>query len=110
MAKQKEVTMATGKNIGFTEYCDSVHWELTDMKSRLQNLIGKIGTMPPQEREVVKSHKPHLEDIIRTIDWKIEILEKVCPYSWTGFGADVESTVSVEASEAEYAAPGFIGG
>lgn len=102
--------MATGKNIGFTEYCDTVHSELRGMKSRLSSLIGEINQMPFRERDLLKSHVPHLEDIMKTIDWKLEILARVCPYTWTGFGTDVESTVSVESTNEEFAAPGYVGG
>jgi hypothetical protein len=90
--------MASAKNIEFGNYCDRVYNELSGMKSRLLGFVKEIEGMKGREREMVESHIPHFHDIIRTIDWKLEILTKVCPFEWSGF-AGVERTASVLADE-----------
>jgi hypothetical protein len=109
VAKKKEVTMATAKG-EFNEYCDTLFSELTDMRSRVSQLIEGIEEMPVKSRIKLMEHVPHLEEIMRVIDWKLEIIGRVCPYEWKGFGADVESTVSVESTETEIQSGGYIGG
>lgn len=105
--------MAKGKGIGFREYCDSVYCELTEMKARVLSLVSDVEQMEGPEKEQLRPHITHFQDIAKMIEWKLEILTKVCPFDWTGFEGDVESTVSVrlsEPAEKEVVAGGFIGG
>jgi len=90
--------MASVKNIELRNYCDTMYRELSGMKSRLLGLVKEIEGMKGHDKEALKSHISHFEDIARTIDWKLEILTKVCPFEWSGYG-DVERTVSVRADE-----------
>jgi len=101
--------MATAKG-EFNEYCDTLFSELTDIRGRVTQLIEGIEEMPVKSRIKLMEHVPHLEEIKKVIDWKLEIVGRVCPYDWKGFGPDVESTVSVEATETETAGGGYIGG
>jgi hypothetical protein len=104
--------MASARNIGMRSYCDSVFDELMDAKSRILGLAECIGQMQGPEKEILKPHIRHLEDIANTIDWKLEILTKVCPADWTRYSKGAES-VSVKVPEnfdKEFAAGGDVGG
>ena len=99
--------MASVRNItDMKNYCDVVFGELTDMKSRLLNLIETIDKMKGRDKEIVSGshdhgthdHISHLRDIANTIDWKLEILTKVCPADWMKYAAGAES-VSVKVPE-----------
>ncbi len=105
--------MASARNIGITNYCDLVFDELTDMKSRALDLVGSIENMKGEEKEIVKSHITHLRDIANLIDWKLEILTRVCPADWTKYSKGAENVVSVKEPEGfdrEFAAAGDMGG
>lgn len=106
--------MATCKDIGFKNYCDNVYTELTGMKSRLLDLVKNIETKSVPEVEHLKSHVPHLLDIVNTIDWKLGIIMRVCPADWKGFTGEFETaeTVSVQetGTEREFVAGGYVGG
>ncbi len=105
--------MAT-KRSNLMEYCDSLYSELSGMKSRLLDFAGQIEQMQGPEKEQLTSHIPHLQEIAKTIDWKLEILLKACPYDWREFDKEYESTTSVPApdttSEDDEVAGGFVGG
>jgi len=86
--------------------------ELSGMRSKLLGFVNDIEHMKGPESDVLKPHIPHFQDIARTIDWKLEILTRVCPFDWTGY-AGVEKTASVqvqELSEKEPIAAGYLGG
>jgi len=105
--------MGSAKNIGITNYCDAVFDELTDMKSRVLDLVGCIEHMKGEEKEIVKSHITHLRDIANLIDWKLELVTKVCPAGWTKYSLGAENIVSVKVpdeSNRELAAAGDMGG
>ncbi|HAM53695.1 MAG TPA: hypothetical protein DCP92_24505 [Nitrospiraceae bacterium] len=76
--------MAISRDIGFDSYCDSVYRELSGMKSRLLGFIRDIELMEGTKRQTLQPHIQHFHDIIETIDWKLEILTKVCPFDWVG--------------------------
>jgi hypothetical protein len=105
--------MATARNINRINYCDSVFDVLTDAKSRVLGLVEGIDHMQGQEKKMLNSHITHLRDIANTIDWKLEILTKVCPSDWTRYSQGAENVVSVkvpEMFEKDFAAGGDIGG
>ncbi len=105
--------MASAKDIGIKNYCDSIYDELTDMKSRALDLVGCIEQMQGEDKEMVKAHITHLRDIANLIDWKLEILTKVCPADWTKYSKGAEDRVSVKVPEKfdkELAAAGDMGG
>jgi hypothetical protein len=109
---KKEAAMATARDISMTKYCDSIFDELSDMKSRTLALVGCIEEMKGEEKEMVKSHITHLRDIANLIEWKLEILTKVCPADWTKYSKGAEN-VSVKVPEEfdhEFAAAGDVGG
>ena len=90
--------MATAKNIGFQSYCEDMYRELSGMKTRLLSFVSEIERMKGSEKEIVKSHVSHLQDIVRTMDWKLELLTKDCPFEWAGY-KDVEKGASVQVDE-----------
>ncbi|MGD1074766.1 MAG: hypothetical protein ABR903_01605 [Thermodesulfovibrionales bacterium] len=105
--------MATSREKGFKSYCDSVQSELSDMRSKLLGFVRDIELMSGPERETLQPHVQHFHDIVKTIDWKLEILTKVCPFDWTGYSSEVARTASVrmlEQSEKDAVAGGYIGG
>ncbi len=106
--------MAVSKDIGYRNYCDTVYSELTNTKARLLDIVKNIELMSMPEIEHLKSHIPHLLDIVNTIDWKLGILMKVCPADWKGFSGEFETTASVGVeggvAERESVAGGYVGG
>ncbi len=105
--------MASVKDIEFKNYCDNMYSELSNMKARLLVFVKDIEQMQGPRKELLRSHIAHFQDIIRTIDWKMEILTKVCPFEWGGYSG-VESTASVrideELSREQLISGGFGGG
>jgi hypothetical protein len=65
------------------------------MKSKLLTHIRELEQIRGSEEGVLGSHISHFRDIIGTIDWKLEILMKACPYEWTGYTYDIEYCASV---------------
>jgi len=110
---EKEGTMASLKNAEFRNYCDTVYSELSNMKARLLGFVRDIEHMEGPEKELLKSHISHFQDIIRTIDWKMEILTRACPFEWVGYSG-VERTASVlldeELSREQNVSGGYGGG
>jgi hypothetical protein len=90
--------MASAKSIGFSHYCDRMYSELIGMKAKLRGFVTEIENMKGPEKELLASHVAHFQDIIKTIDWKLEILTRVCPFEWTG-DVGVEKTASVRVDE-----------
>ena len=105
--------MASVKETEFGNYCDTVYRELSDMRSRLLGFVKEIELMKGPKKEMLESHISHFQDIIRTIEWKLEILTRVCPFEWAGY-AGVERTASVrldeQLSQKEFVGAGDIGG
>lgn len=90
--------MATATNTRFGDYCDSLYCELTEMKARLRGLMREIEQMDAFDRATLETHVRHLQDISGMIDWKLEILGRVCPFDWAGT-AEAEQTVSVKVED-----------
>jgi hypothetical protein len=105
--------MASAREVAVRNYCDRVYDELSGMKSRLLDFVKEIEMGTGPDKDMLKTHIPHFHDIIRTIDWKLEILTKVCPFDWTKYAGEVERT-SVESQEGKFEkesmAGGYIGG
>jgi|SRR5208337_42110 len=105
--------MASARDISMGNYCDSIFDELTDMRSRALDLVSCIEQMQGEDKKLVKSHITHLRDIANLIEWKLEILTKVCPADWTKYSKGAENLVSVkvpESFDSEFAAAGDMGG
>lgn len=90
--------MASVRSVGFAHYCDRMYSELNTMKSKLAGFVTEIENMRGPERELLASHVAHFRDLEKTIDWKLEILTKACPFEWSG-DVDVEKTASVHVDE-----------
>jgi len=107
----KEVLIMAVKHIDIKGYCDSLYGELSDMKNRLMGLKGQIEGMEGKNRSVLDPHVRHLDELIQSIDWKLEIFSKTCPVDWSKFGQKSETTASVLTPEGELpSAGGFAGG
>ena len=105
--------MATAREIKVGSYCNRMFDELTGMKARLLDFVNEIEHMDGPDKEVLITHVAHFQDIAKMIDWKLEILTRVCPYEWTGF-TGVETGASVELRDEylgnETVSGGYIGG
>lgn len=104
--------MAT-RNIDIKTYCDSLYSELFNMKMRIVEFVTQIEHMEGKEKFMVNPFVRHLNDLINTIDWKLEIFTKACPVDWSKYVEDVESTVSVSTErmrETDQPAGGYVGG
>ncbi len=86
--------MATSKNIGFESYCNRMYNELSQMRTKLLGFVSEIEQMKGPDRAMLESHISHFQDMIRTIEWKLEVLTRVCPFEWAGYQG-VERTASV---------------
>lgn len=104
--------MATVKDIRVGSYCTRVYTELSGMKSKLLDFIEEIEAMSGPEKTLVMSHISHLRDMIGTIEWKLEIITRVCPTEWAGqLGVETQASVQVpEAPLDETVASGYLGG
>lgn len=80
-------------------YCDILDKELTRMKSRLMEIASEVESLGGREGELLKPHVAHLHDIAGTIEWKLDIMLKACPFDWHGHEKKYESTVSVSGLE-----------
>lgn len=104
--------MARHHNIN--NYCDSLYSELAGMKETLGSFLAQIDLMEGKDQTVLNSHVKHIDELIRTIDWKMEIFSKECPISWKTLGKESEDTTSVPASETfksrDFPSGGFAGG
>lgn len=102
--------MAT-KHGDISGYCDSLYTELNDIKNKLIGFKGRIEGMTGKERDVLASHIKHIDELIESVEWKMEIFSKSCPVDWSKFGKEAESTVSVPSSEGkDMPAGGYAGG
>jgi hypothetical protein len=105
--------MATIKDISMRGYCDTVYLELSDIRSRILELTDKIEKTYGVEDEVFKAHSRHLHELADFVEWKLQLITKVCPHDWKGFGEEVESMVSVPVQERlkeTEVSGGYIGG
>lgn len=91
--------MTAIKNINMKEYCNTLYNELDVIKSRIGKFIEQIEGFQGEDREHLGSHADQLREIIKTIDWKLEIIGKSCPVESTRFSEGAEGGVSVPAPE-----------
>ncbi len=85
------------------DYCDKLFTELDDIKNRLYDL--KMFAEKSTE-EHVNVHATLINDIIKTVDWKMEILLRECPVEWKA----TEATPSVQETKEQFSAGGYVGG
>jgi len=103
--------MVQGKGFNVRDHCEKVFSDLTLMKSKLQSHVRELEQVGGAEKIIVGTHIAHLRDIIRTIDWKLEILMRACPYEWTGYTYDLQYCASVPVQdEKELIESGYVGG
>jgi len=96
---KRRFKMTAIKNINMKEYCNTLYNELDVIKSRIGKLIEQIEDFQGEDREHVGSHADQLREIIKTIEWKLEIIGKACPIDSTRFSEGAVGGVSVPAPE-----------
>ena len=105
--------MATGK-IDINNYCDCLYSELSNIKDSLDAFLTQIDLMEGKDKGHFNTHAKHLSELIRNVEWKMELFAKECPVDWNRFGKDIESSTSVPTSdkmkENDYPSPGYAGG
>lgn len=81
------------------------------MKDRLLRLIDGIEDLEPEFRETLRPVVRHLDEIVNTIEWKMDIFTKVCPFDFFSYHKGAQRGSSVPVSEiSEEVAPGYVGG
>lgn len=98
------------KHVDIKGYCDSLYEGLSDIKNRLSGFVREIELMEGKDKAVLSSHVRHLNELIETINWKLEIFSKSCPIDWSKFGYESETGVSVPISERDIPAGEYAGG
>ncbi len=106
--------MVMAKHNDINNYCDCLYSELSGMKDNLRGFLTQIDLMSGKEKGVLSSHVKHLNELIQSIDWKLEIFSKECPVDWSKLGKESESTTSVPSSEmlknTDFPSGGYAGG
>ncbi|MBI5664150.1 MAG: hypothetical protein HZC49_03525 [Nitrospirae bacterium] len=99
------------KHVDIKGYCDTLYNELYSMKEKLMGLRSEIEYMEGKDKTILAPHVRHLNELIQSIEWKLEIFAKSCPVDWTKFHERSETTASVPAPEGDLpSAGGFAGG
>ncbi|MCX7793294.1 MAG: hypothetical protein N2257_02640 [Thermodesulfovibrionales bacterium] len=103
--------MVKARNIDYRSICEELYGELDGMKGKLSEIIDHVERLGPELKERFRPVIRHLDDIINTIEWKKEIFTKVCPFDFSGYHREAETTASVPLREkAEDFSPGYVGG
>ena len=106
--------MPKARSFHLKNYCERVFADLILMKSKLQSHVRELERMSGAEKDLLHGHIAHFRDIMDTIDWKLELLMKACPYEWTPYSYDIEYRAAVplqkEPIEKEPVAGGYVGG
>jgi hypothetical protein len=96
-------------NINIESYCDTLYNELSGMKTRIDAMKENLARAYGAGSTVYEVHSRHLGELADFVEWKLQILTKVCPFEWKGMDKDAESTVSVSSPE-NMVGPDFSGG
>ncbi len=105
--------MATTK-IDINNYCECLYSELSNIKDSLDAFVTQIDLLEGKDKGHFHSHTKHLNELIKNVEWKMEIFAKECPVDWGKFGKEVESSTSVPTMETmkekDFPSPGYAGG
>jgi hypothetical protein len=104
--------MATKKDITVTSYCDDLNTKLSGMKSMIDALQKDVAKAFGPESDVFRAHEQHLRELADTIEWKLQLLMKVCPFDWKGRdrGIEIVSVKQPEKSLGPEMSGGYLGG
>jgi hypothetical protein len=105
--------MATVNDIKLRNYCDVINNELSGMKNRIDAMKEGLARTYGAESTEYDVHSRHLSELGEFIEWKLQILMKVCPFDWKGLDKDIETTVSVSSpdkSTGPEISGGYLGG
>jgi hypothetical protein len=109
---RRRCCMATIKDPKATKgICDRIYVELHEMHERLLNLREMTGNSD-SEKAVIDRMASHLDDLIETVDWKIQVLSHSCAYDWQGsaeFEDNVQVNEEVKLPDKDFS-PGYMGG
>lgn len=102
------------KHIDINNYCDCLYEELSNIKDSLGGFLTQIELMERKDKEILATHTRHLNELIQTVTWKMEIFSKECPIDWNKLGKESESSTSVPTSETfkekDFPSGGYAGG
>ena len=102
------------KHIDINNYCDCLYEELSNIKDSLGGFVTQIELMEQKDKDVLSSHIRHLNELIQTVNWKLEIFSKQCPIDWNKLGKESEISASVPCSETfkekDFPSGGYAGG
>ncbi len=105
--------MAT-KNIDINNYCECLYSELSNIKDSLDAFLTQIDLLEGKDKGHFSSHTKHLNELIKNVEWKMEIFAKECPVDWGKFGEHAESSTSVPSADSlknkDFPSPGYAGG
>jgi hypothetical protein len=103
--------MVTKRDIDWRKSCETIYSELEGMKDRLIRLIDGIEKLSPDLKETLRPVIRHLDEIVNTIEWKMDIFTKVCPFDFSGYHKEAQGGSSVPVFETtEELSPGYVGG
>jgi len=91
--------MKRKKSINIRNYCDVLDKELSGMRSRIEEIAEDVRGLEGEKSEILRSHTEHLHDIANTIEWKLDIMLKACPFDWHHHYKRFESVTSVKGLE-----------
>jgi len=109
---EKEVAMATAREIKEKVYFDEVYNVLDGIKMRLYQLREDLAKTYGKDTKMLMAHDRHLLEMAEYIDWKIQVLEKGTSFDWKtakGDKEEIESDVSVLETD-NRKGPDFSGG
>lgn len=104
MGRVLDIKYSTAKS-----FCDEVYTELAAMRMKILMMSDDLSMAYGDDSQPNHMFKRHLGEIADQIEWKLQILSHACPYDWKGSKEEVESTVSVNQTEAGVG-PDFSGG
>jgi hypothetical protein len=111
--RNKEVPMATVKEINVKGFCDAAYTELSGMKKKILDMRDDLAHTYGAETKVFGMYERHLRELADQIEWKLQILSHACPFDWKGSVEYAENIVSVgpaeKAPEIEFSG-GYLGG
>ncbi|HAM50309.1 MAG TPA: hypothetical protein DCP92_06295 [Nitrospiraceae bacterium] len=82
--------MAVQDKIDVRQYCDTVLRELSEMKTKLFDIVCKVESTTAAE-EARKAEYFDLFDIVDHLEKKLALLEKDCPLDWRETRMEIES-------------------
>lgn len=77
-----------------TSYCESVNKELTEWKSKVEDIVKKLDKIPSGDKEKVVPQLNELHALIDEIDDSITRLQRECPSEWSPDKIELDSKMA----------------